>query len=207
MNIILATHNKGKIEEFRRIFLNCPVNLSSVFDYGITLEPEETGVNFSENAQIKLDYYLKIIKKNKPHDNSNKNLLLAEDSGIEIEALNGDPGVLSARYGGEGLNSMDRNNLVLKKMKDISPENRKARFVCCIKVVDIKMDSVYEFIGYSEGIILDDIYGSKGFGYDPIFKPLGYNVSMASLEPEVKDKISHRGLATRKLIKELLDAR
>ena len=115
MNIILATHNKGKIEEFRRILLDYPVNLSSVFDYGIDLEPEETGVTFSENAQIKLDYYLKIIKKNKPHDNSNKNLLIAEDSGIEIEALNGDPGVLSARYGGEGLNSMDRNNLVLKK--------------------------------------------------------------------------------------------
>ena len=207
MNIILATQNKGKIEEFRRILIDYPVNLSSVFDYGIDLEPEETGVTFSENAQIKLDYYLKIIKKNKPHDNSNKNLLIAEDSGIEIEALNGDPGVLSARYGGEGLNSMDRNNLVLKKMKGISPENRKARFVCCIKVVDIEIDFKYEFIGYSEGMIMDNIYGSKGFGYDPIFKPLGYNVSMASLQPAVKDKISHRGLATRKLIKELLDAR
>ena len=93
------------------------------------------------------------------------------------------------------------------KMKGISPENRKARFVCCIKVVDIEIDFRYEFIGYSEGMIMDNIYGSKGFGYDPIFKPLGYNVSMASLQPEVKDKISHRGLATRKLIKELLDAR
>jgi len=92
-------------------------------------------------------------------------------------------------------------------MKGISPENRKARFVCCIKVVDIEIDFRYEFIGYSEGMIMDNIYGSKGFGYDPIFKPLGYNVSMASLQPEVKDKISHRGLATRKLIKELLDAR
>jgi XTP/dITP diphosphohydrolase len=207
MNIILATQNKGKIKEFKRIFLHYPVRLSSVFDYGIAIEPEETGVTFSENAQIKLEYYLKAIQKNKLYDNSSKNLLLAEDSGIEIKALNGEPGVLSARYGGEGLDSKGRNNLILKKMKNVSSEDRKARFVCCIKVVDIEADSQHEFIGYSEGMIMDNIYGSKGFGYDPIFKPLEYNVSMASLKPEVKDKISHRGLAARKLIKELLDAR
>ncbi|MBM02021.1 MAG: non-canonical purine NTP pyrophosphatase [Chloroflexi bacterium] len=207
MNIILATQNRGKVEEFKRIFTDCPVKLSSIFDYGITLEPEETGSTFSENAQIKLEYYLETLQKNKYYDSSQKNLLLAEDSGIEIKALNGEPGVLSARYGGEGLDSADRNNLILKKMKDVAPENRKARFVCCIKVAYIETDIVYEFIEYSEGIIMDDIYGSKGFGYDPIFKPLGYNVSMGSLEPEIKDKISHRGLASKKLIKKILDER
>ena len=83
MNIILATQNRGKVKEFNRIFSDYPVRLSTVFDYGITLEPEETGVTFSENAQIKLEYYLKIIQKNKFYENSTKNLLLAEDSGIE----------------------------------------------------------------------------------------------------------------------------
>lgn len=207
MNIILATQNRGKVKEFNRIFLDYPVRLSTVFDYGITHEPEETGVTFSENAQIKLEYYLKIIQKNKLYDNSTKNLLLAEDSGIEINALNGEPGVLSARYGGEGLDSTGRNNLILKKMKNVSSENRKARFVCCIKIADIEMNFQYEFTGYSEGLIMDNIYGSNGFGYDPIFKPLGYNVSMGSLKPAVKDKISHRGLASKKLIKEILNGR
>tara|TARA_Y100000590_G_scaffold59006_3_gene62388 strand:- start:6545 stop:7168 length:624 start_codon:yes stop_codon:yes gene_type:complete len=207
VNIILATQNKGKVEEFNRIFADYSVELSSIFDYGITLEPEETGNTFSENAQIKLEYYLEAIQNNKAYDSSQKNLLLAEDSGIEIKALNGEPGVLSARYGGEGLNSTDRNNLILEKMKDVVPGNRKARFVCCIKVVDIEENIKYEFIGYSEGLIMDNIYGSRGFGYDPIFKPLGYNVSMGSLEPQVKDKISHRGLASKKLIKKILDER
>ena len=145
MNIILATQNKGKVEEFNRIFADYSVELSSIFDYGITLEPEETGNTFSENAQIKLEYYLEAIQKNKVYDSSQKNLLLAEDSGIEIKALNGEPGVLSARYGGEGLNSTDRNNLILEKMKDVVPENRKARFVCCIKIVDIEENIKYEF--------------------------------------------------------------
>ena len=90
MNIILATQNRGKVKEFNRIFLDYPVRLSTVFDYGIIHEPEETGVTFSENAQIKLEYYLKIIQKNKFYENSSKNLLLAEDSGIEINALNGE---------------------------------------------------------------------------------------------------------------------
>ena len=95
----------------------------------------------------------------------------------------------------------------LKKMKNVSSENRKARFVCCIKIADIEMNFQYEFTGYSEGLIMDNIYGSNGFGYDPIFKPLGYNVSMGSLKPAVKDKISHRGLASKKLIKEILNGR
>ena len=99
MNIILATQNKGKVEEFNRIFADYSVELSSIVDYGITLEPEETGNTFSENAQIKLEYYLEAIQNNKAYDSSQKNLLLAEDSGIEIKALNGEPGVLWLSFG------------------------------------------------------------------------------------------------------------
>jgi XTP/dITP diphosphohydrolase len=198
MNLILATHNRGKVIEFKRIFEGIFDNFYSVLDLGILAEPEENGSSFSANSKIKLDYYLNELK-NINGQHKKESYVMAEDSGIEIDALDGAPGIKSARFGGPKLNSKGRNDLVLSKLKDVPLEERSARFVCNIRILNIENNNQREFVGKCEGIILEDSSGINGFGYDPIFKPLGYNTSMANLPDQKKDEISHRGIACNKL--------
>tara|TARA_B100001105_G_scaffold188154_1_gene152574 strand:- start:563 stop:1195 length:633 start_codon:yes stop_codon:yes gene_type:complete len=208
MNLILATNNQEKIIEFRRILRGYFSSMEGIDIFGIKSEPDENGMSFSENAKIKLDFYLDKIKEIKANEaDLNEYYIMSEDSGIEIDALDGNPGIRSARYGHPDMTSPERNKLVLHRLKDTSSSNRKARFVCYIRFSDFIAEGHQEFSGQCEGKISKIISGKNGFGYDPIFTPLGYNKSMANLSDNEKDKISHRGRACEGLINYLFKNR
>ena len=183
--IIAATKNKNKIREFKEILPDFDIITQE--EAGIDLDVEETGVTFRENALLKAKAIFE--KSGIP--------ALADDSGLEVFALGGEPGVYSARYGGEGLNDTDRLNLVLEKMKDVDDELRGAQFVCAIAFVT--SDKIYEAEGIFEGTIIREAKGSNGFGYDPIFYVPEMGKTAAEMTAEEKNSVSHRGKALRNL--------
>lgn len=191
MNIIIASNNKGKIKEFKKILEPLGYNVFSQSEAGVNIEVEETGTTFEENAKLKARaiYNLK------------HTAVLADDSGIVVDYLNGEPGIYSARYMGLQTDE-ERRRCVLYKMKDAKKEDRTARYVCCICYIE---ENGKENIvnGIWEGIVADKEYGENGFGYDPIFMPNGSDKTVAQMLPEEKNTISHRAMAIRKL-KELL---
>jgi len=188
MKIVLASRNKKKIEELIRILKDINIELLSISDFPYLEEVEEDGKTFEENA----------LKKARYVSQQTGLPALSDDSGLEVEALNGAPGVRSARYAGE--NATDEENIMklLKEMRGIPDERRKARFVCCIALV-FPDGQEYLFWGYVNGKITLEPRGNKGFGYDPVFIPEGYNSTFAEMEPNVKDKLSHRREALDKL--------
>ncbi|MDX2191560.1 MAG: RdgB/HAM1 family non-canonical purine NTP pyrophosphatase [Bacteroidota bacterium] len=185
MTLCFATNNKNKIKEVALLLQN-KVQIVSLADIGCTEEIEETGETFAENAFIKANYIY-----NKYHINC-----FADDSGLEVEALNGAPGVFSARYAGEHGNDAKNNELLLENLKNIP--NRKARFVCNICL--IQNGKPHHFEGEILGKINETPIGNHGFGYDPIFVPNTYNQSFAELDLETKNKISHRSKAINLLV-------
>lgn len=191
MNIIIASNNKGKINEFKKILEPLGYNVFSQSEAGVNIEVEETGTTFEENAKLKARaiYNLK------------HTAVLADDSGIVVDYLNGEPGIYSARYMGLQTDE-ERRRCVLYKMKDAKKEDRTARYVCCICYIE---ENGKENIvnGIWEGIVADKEYGENGFGYDPIFMPNGSDKTVAQMLPEEKNTISHRAMAIQKL-KELL---
>lgn len=191
MNIIIASNNKGKIKEFKKILEPLGHNVFSQSEAGVNIEVEETGTTFEENAKLKARaiYNLK------------HTAVLADDSGIVVDYLNGEPGIYSARYMGLQTDE-ERRRCVLYKMKDAKKEDRTARYVCCICYIE---ENGKENIvnGIWEGIVADKEYGENGFGYDPIFIPNGSDKTVAQMLPEEKNTISHRAMAIQKL-KELL---
>ena len=199
--LILATHNDGKIKELQDLMHKENIKISNLKKYKIEDEPVENGSTFSENAQIKLEYYFSRLKDLIFADNSNT-YLLSEDSGIEIDFLDGKPGIKSARYGGN-ISAVERNEMILKSLSGVEVEKRKARYVSCIKILNFNDEIIFEFIGYCEGHISNKSLGKGGFGYDPIFIPLGYNKTMSLLGDKVKNDISHRSIATKKMIKSI----
>ena len=199
--LILATHNDGKIKEFQDLMNKENVKIFNLKKYKIEDEPVENGSTFSENAQIKLEYYFSKLKDLIFPDNSNI-YLLSEDSGIEIDFLGGKPGIKSARYGGN-ITTTERNEMILKSLSGVDFEKRIARYVSCIKILNFNDEMIFEFIGYCEGHISKDSLGKGGFGYDPIFIPLGYNKTMSLLGDKVKNDISHRSVATKKMIQSI----
>ena len=124
---------------------------------------------------------------------------MSEDSGIEINYLNGAPGIKSARYGGD-ISSRERNELILSKLEGVEENNRKARYVCCIKILNLHDQVKMEFTGYLDGYISNKSIDGEGFGYDPIFIPLGYNETISRLGYDLKNAISHRSVAVKKMI-------
>ncbi|MCL2019094.1 MAG: RdgB/HAM1 family non-canonical purine NTP pyrophosphatase [Oscillospiraceae bacterium] len=186
--IIAATNNKGKLAEIKKILELHGFTVLSLAQAGIDADPEETGTTFEENARIKAREIYRIAKKP----------VIADDSGLEVDYLNGEPGVYSARYAEPG----KRREKVLEKLKDVPYEKRTARFVCCICYIDEKGNEKV-FRGVCEGKIGFENKGQNGFGYDPIFevsidgKPCG--VTLAMLTEEEKNAISHRGEALRRL--------
>lgn len=186
MELVLATRNKKKIEEIARITAGIPVAILNLDDFPSCPEVEEDGVTFEENA----------VKKALAVAKCTGNPALADDSGLEVYALHGAPGVLSARYSGEGAN--DRRNIekLLLEMRLVAKDERKARFVCCIALA-LNEKNVVTFYGDVEGTIGTERKGSDGFGYDPVFYPEGYDITFAEMTPEQKDSISHRGKALR----------
>ena len=191
MNIIIASNNQGKIREFKKMLEPMGYTVLSQSEAGINLEVEETGTTFKENATLKAEAIYKL--KHTP--------VLADDSGIEVEFLNMEPGIYSARY--MGLDSDEaRRNCILEKMQGVEENKRKARFVCCICYIDENGNKKYAE-GYWNGKIAEEARGENGFGYDPIFIPDGENITSAEMLPDDKNQKSHRALALKKL-KEIL---
>lgn len=187
MNIIIASNNKGKIKEFKNILEPMGYTVLSQSEAGINIEVEETGTTFKENATLKAEaiYNLK------------HTAVLADDSGLEVEFLNGEPGVYSARY--MGLDSDEsRRKCILEKLEGVKNTSRGARFVCCICYIDENGNKQYAE-GYWNGKIAEEARGENGFGYDPIFIPDGEQRTSAEMSPEEKNVKSHRANALKKL--------
>lgn len=177
--ILFATGNAKKLKEADRILSSLDFEVLSPTFFGTFPEPEETGNTFEENAQLKAEYYRKLSGIS----------CFAEDSGLEVEALNGAPGIYSARYAGQNASDGDNVHLLLEKMKGIS--NRKARFTAVICYLELNSPPRF-FKGEVLGTIADKPSGESGFGYDPVFIPDGYNQTFAVLGSSVKDLVSHR---------------
>jgi|SRR5215203_2728846 len=193
--ILLATGNAGKVREFEQMFNAVPARFCSLRDFPNVAEVEETGTTFAENAALKACRYALEAGL----------WSLADDSGLEIDALGGAPGVLSARYGGSSTSFAEKMELVLNQMKTLRDGHRDARFVCAIAVADETGSVHAEAEGECRGQIALEPRGTRGFGYDPIFIPEGYQETFGELDDEVKAEISHRARAGAKIIRYLLD--
>lgn len=185
MKIIFASKNKGKIKEAAEIFSSTNIQILSLLDFEID-EIEETGTTFEANAKIKAETVFN--KFNLP--------VIADDSGLCVEQLDNKPGVFSARYSGANATPENNIDLLLSDLKYFEPPH-KAKFVCCAAFYDGK--NYFVEFGEAAGEIVFEKLGSNGFGYDPIFKPNGFNKTMAELDSDTKNEISHRGIAFRKL--------
>lgn len=192
MKILLATTNLGKIKEFENIFPK-KIEILTLEDLGIDIDVNETGKTFHQNAFLKAKEYYKL--SNIP--------TISEDSGLEVSELNGDPGIYSARYGGENLNDQDRVDLILKKLLSVPDNKRQARFVSVICGVGLSSKPIYSE-GILEGFISQQKEGKNGFGYDPIFIPLGSNKTTALMSKDEKNNISHRRKAIDNFLKILI---
>lgn len=197
MKIILATNNEHKLSEIRSIF-DKDIEVLSMKDVGIDTDIEENGETIFENSRIKAVYVTtEMKKKNFPFPYT----VISDDTGLMVEALNGEPGVYSARYaGGEGHDSEANMQLLLKKLNGC--ENRKAHFSTIITLIEEKasfLSHMMFFEGRVDGTILKEKHGTEGFGYDPIFQPDGYDCSFAELGIDIKNKISHRAIAIGKV--------
>ena len=193
-NILLYSGNQGKINEFQEICVDNSIQLIPANQLGITTGIEETGTTFIENAIIKARDGAK--KSNMP--------CIADDSGLIVDYLNGQPGLYSSEYGGKNATTEARITTLLHDMKDAKGSQRSARFYCCLVYLRYELDPqpiVAE--GICEGFILDKPTGENGFGYDPVFFHPQYKKPLATLQPEIKHQISHRGIAIR-LMKEKL---
>jgi len=185
ITLVFATNNKHKLEEIRQI-LKQQIQIKSLNDIGFHGEIPETNPTLEGNAMQKARYI---------HERYHVNCM-ADDTGLEIEALNGKPGVYSARYAGENCSFEENMQKVLFEMK--GKTNRKAKFRTVIALIWDNKE--YLFDGEVNGIITTEKHGTKGFGYDPIFLPDGESLTFAELSAERKNEISHRGLATGKLV-------
>ena len=190
MKIVFATNNQHKLSEIRSI-LGETIEVLSLKDINCDVDIPETGKTLEENALQKAQYI---------YDHYHLDCF-ADDTGLEVEALNGAPGVYSARYaGGEGHDSEANMTKLLHELGENN--NRKARFRTVIAL--IQQAQVHEFEGIVEGQIIRERRGGEGFGYDPIFQPDGYNMTFAELGTDIKNQISHRARATKKLADYLL---
>lgn len=195
--IVFATANEGKVKEIKEILKDFPIEVVSMKEMGITADIEEDGTTFEENSLIKARAISKLTGLP----------ALADDSGLEVDYLNGEPGIYSARYLGRDTDYDYKNNYIINKLSDAKEGERSARFVCVISLV---LPDGREFVerGVVEGLIGYEQKGENGFGYDPIFYLPEYGKTSAELSPEEKNKISHRGKALsamKKLIMDLVD--
>ncbi len=189
MELIIATSNKNKLKEIKEIFLNFKnLTIYPMDKLGEIPEIIEDGITFKDNALIKARTIANLCNC----------AVLADDSGLEVKALKGRPGVHSARYGGNGLTDTDRNDLLLKELEDIPKDARECRFVCSMVLI-LPNGETFSTEGYCEGIVSNKIHGKNGFGYDPVFYLPNYKKSMAEISSAEKNKISHRGNALQQI--------
>ncbi|PRS10465.1 non-canonical purine NTP pyrophosphatase [Bacillus atrophaeus] len=185
---IIATHNPGKVKEFKDILAPKGFDVKSLADIGFLEEIEETGHTFEENAVLKAEAVAKAVNK----------MVIADDSGLSVDNLGGSPGVYSARYAGEQKDDTANINKVLQELKGIEKEQRTARFRCAL-AVSIPGEETKTVEGHVEGYIAEEPKGENGFGYDPIFIVKDKDKTMAELTSDEKNKISHRANALKKL--------
>ncbi len=190
--VIFATKNKGKIKEIQAVLGNS-YKVVTMEEAGIDIDVEENGSTFEENAAIKAEAIAKICGET----------VLADDSGLEIDYLNGEPGIYSARYMGHDTSYDIKNKSLIERLEGVPPEKRTARFVCAVAAAVPNKETLV-VRGTMEGIIGYEIKGENGFGYDPIFFLPQYGKTSAEISPDEKNKISHRGKALR-AIKEKLE--
>jgi XTP/dITP diphosphohydrolase len=182
--LLLATTNEHKVDEFRVIFQGLPFTLLSLRDIQLDMDVEETGTTFAENALLKATAYAQATNM----------LALADDSGLEIDALGGAPGVYSARFGGREATYKERFRLIYERLRDVAPSEYTARFRCALALAE-PSGYVRVVEGTIEGVIAESAHGENGFGYDPIFLVPESGKTTAEMAPEEKNRISHRGRA------------
>lgn len=191
MELLVATKNAGKIKELTELLDGLTLHLRGLSEFEKIAEPEETGATFSENAVLKAKYYAAQTGL----------LALADDSGLAVESLGGAPGVFSARYGGKGATYAEKIDKLLREMSGANSRSRKARFVCAMALADETGNIKFLSEGVCEGKIAARPRGTNGFGYDPIFIPDGFSLTFGELSDEIKQEISHRGRAIKKIIR------
>jgi XTP/dITP diphosphohydrolase len=185
--LIIATNNAGKVEEFRELLDGCGWQIVSPADFGITLDVDETGTTYEENARLKAEAYARATDL----------AALADDSGLEVDALDGQPGALHHLNGWDGESQDERIEILLKALDDVAPEKRQARFRSVIVLAhDGRVDQTD---GTCEGVIIGRAFGHGGFGYDPVFFIPERGSTMAQLTTAEKNEVSHRGIAARKM--------
>ena len=189
MKIIFATGNQGKLREVRAIVADLGIEVESMKDAGIDVDIVEDGKTFAENALIKARTVCKACGE----------VTMSDDSGLEIDALGGEPGIYSARYMGEDTSYHIKNMNLVERLEGVPDEKRTARFVCAVSAVFFGGDHLVTK-KTMEGRIGYEIEGENGFGYDPIFIPDGFDVTSATISPEEKNEISHRGKALRSML-------
>jgi XTP/dITP diphosphohydrolase len=183
--LLIATGNAGKIRELTELLSNLPLRLRHLSEFPQVEEVQETGETFAANAELKARLYSR-----------QTNLLtLADDSGLEVDALGGAPGVLSARYGGAHATQAERNARLLAELSATGDAQRTARFICAIALYEPAAQTTKIFAGTCEGRISEHPRGNGGFGYDPLFVPNGYTHTFGELPDELKQRISHRARA------------
>ncbi|MEH7439859.1 XTP/dITP diphosphatase [Neobacillus drentensis] len=186
--VIIATKNSGKAREFEHIFASRGIEVKTLLDFPEIPEVEETGTTFEENAILKAEAVSNALNK----------MVIGDDSGLIVDALEGRPGIYSARYAGEPKNDQNNTEKVLAELKNVPEDNRTARFYCALAVA-VPGQKTMTVSGTCEGRILNEPRGVNGFGYDPVFYVPERGLAMAELSADVKNKISHRANALKKL--------
>ena len=187
MKILIATNNKHKVTEFKEIFKDFQeIKLVTPFELGINIEPNENGNSFEENSKIKCLEFYQVCQIP----------VVADDSGLEIDALDKQPGIYSSRFAGENASDKDNRIKVLQLLDKVNSNNKTTRFRCVISFYNGQ--NIKQFDRSVEGKIIEQERGINGFGYDPIFVPNQYNLTFAELDEDIKNKISHRANALKK---------
>lgn len=194
-DLLIATRNPGKLREIRELLKGAPFHVIGLDSFPDALEVVEDADTFAGNAEKKAVEMAKFSGC----------LTLADDSGLVVEALGGDPGVLSARYAGENASDDDNNTKLLDALSSVDPPDRIAAFHCAMVLAEPE-GRIAHFSGVLKGVILEERQGDGGFGYDPIFLVREYGKSLAQLTPAIKNRISHRGQALRAMISSLQDS-
>lgn len=217
MKVILATHNRHKIKEISDVIKHPDIKIESLLDYPDIVLPPETGATFVENARAKARTVYKGVKSCdsqngvffasfcESQDLTPWTWILADDSGLVVDALDGRPGVYSSRYSGEPVDYVRNNKKLLGKLKGVPWERRTAHFVCSMVLIDAS-GKEHEIEGRVNGYIAEEVSkGTEGFGYDPVFYVPEYKCTIAELPLTEKNKLSHRGLAAKRALEILIE--
>ena len=194
--LILASNNKKKIMEMKEILKELDIEVKSLENENIDIDVIEDGKTFEENAKKKAKEIYEFLLKRGDKDF----IVLADDSGLVVDYLNGEPGIYSARYAGEHGNHKKNNEKLLEKLSGVSKENRRAKFICQLAMFTDRGE-YFKVTGEAKGYIIEELNGAGGFGYDPLFFYEQLNKTFAELTSEEKNKISHRGNALKELKK------